>query len=119
MNVAVIGASDKPERNYYKAVMILKDKGHQVYPVHQQIKEIAGIRVHSSIKDIQDPLDTVSLYVAADISTGLAQDILAKNPRRIIFNPGAENPALETQAREQGINPLNACTLVMLRTGQF
>ena len=119
MNVAVIGASDKPDRYSYKALMLLMEKGHNAYPVHQRIKIIEGMSVYPSIKDIKDTLDTVSLYVAADISDTLAEDIIAKHPRRIIFNPGAENPRLEDKARQNGINPVNACTLVMLNTNQF
>ena len=119
MKVAVIGASNKPDRYSYQAVMLLKEKGHEVFPVHQRIKDVEGIPVYPSIKDIKESLDTVSMYVAADISNNIAEDILAKKPRRIIFNPGAENPELEEKAREIGITPINACTLVMLRTGQF
>lgn len=119
MHVAVIGASDKPERYSYQAFKLLKEKGHIVYPVHQRIKLIDGVSVFPSIKDIPDHLDTITLYVAADISSQLADDILAKKPRRIIFNPGAENPQLAARAQAQGIKTLEACTLVMLRTGQF
>lgn len=119
MNVAVIGASDKPERYSYQAVKLLQEKGHTVFPVHQRIKSIEGMPVFQSIKDVPEPIDTVSLYVAADISTQLNTDILTKKPRRIIFNPGAENPGLEQKAKEQGITALNACTLVLLRTKQF
>jgi len=119
MNVAVIGASDNPERYSYKAVKFLQEQGHAVYPVHQRIKLIDGVSVFASIKDITDSLDTVTLYVAADISNLLTADILAKKPRRIIFNPGAENPQLEALAQAKGIETLEACTLVMLRTGQF
>lgn len=119
MNVAIIGASDNKERYSYMAVMLLKEKGHRVFPVHQRIKTIEGMPVAVSIEDVQEPIDTVTLYVAADISTRLAGAILAKNPRRIIFNPGAENPILFKQAQDKGIICLEACTLVMLRTGQF
>ena len=66
-----------------------------------------------------DPIDTVSLYVAADISSAISADILGKHPNRIIFNPGAENPGLAAQAESKGIKTLDACTLVMLRTNQF
>ena len=59
------------------------------------------------------------MYVSADVSSKIAGDILAKKPRRIIFNPGAENVELEKQARDRGIKPINACTLVMLKTGKF
>jgi uncharacterized protein len=119
MNVAVIGASDKPDRYSYQAVMLLKEKGHAVYPVHQRIKEIEGMKVYPSIKDIEVEIDTVSMYVAADISDKIAGDILSKKPWRIIFNPGAENSELDRQARDRGIKSINACTLIMLNSGKF
>ncbi|MCK5082732.1 MAG: CoA-binding protein [Candidatus Omnitrophica bacterium] len=119
MKVAVIGASNKPHRYSYQAVMLLKEKGHEVYPVHRKIKEIDGIAVNPGIENIKDSIDTVTLYVNAAISNAIGKDILAKKPRRIIFNPGAENPELENKAREEGIVTTNSCTLVMLKTGQF
>jgi len=119
MNVAVIGASNKPHRYSYQAVMLLREKGHAVFPVHQRVQEIEGISVYPSIKDIHDTIDTVTMYVDAAISDTIAQDLLAKKPARIIFNPGAENDSLRQQAEECGIRSVNACTLVMLRTGQF
>lgn len=119
MNVAVIGASDNPEKYSYLAVQNLKAEGHTVFPVHQSIKEIQGLKVYASIKDIPAPIDTVSLYVSAPISSKLAPDILAAKPRRILFNPGAENPEFEKEARARGILVLEACTLVLLKTHQF
>ena len=119
MNVAVIGASDKPDRFSYKAVILLKEKGHEVFPVHQRIKAIEGLAVFPSIQDVKEPVDTISMYVAADISNSLTKDILAKKPRRIIFNPGTENPELAQKAKAEGILPVNACTLVMLNANQF
>jgi uncharacterized protein len=119
MNVAVIGASSNPEKYSYQAVKLLKEKGHTVFPVHPMIKEIDGIKVYPSIGNILEPVDTVSLYVSKEISSKLAEDFFKKKPRRIIFNPGAENPELEAMAAKQSIRTLNACTLVMLRTNQF
>jgi len=119
MNVAVIGASDKPERFSYQALVLLKQKGHKVFPVHQRLKSIEGQSVYASIKDIPEPIDTVSMYVAADISSGIAGDILGVKPKRIIFNPGAENPQLAQMAQAQGVASIEDCTLVMLRSGAF
>jgi len=119
MNVAVIGASNKQDRYSYMAVKLLLEKGHTVYPVHQRIKDIEGLKVYPSVKDIRDPVDTISMYVSADVSERIGDEILGKDPRRIIFNPGAENPALAEKAQEKGVLVLNACTLVLLRTGQF
>ncbi len=119
MNVAVIGASDKSDRFSYQAVMLLKEKGHAVYPVHQRIEAIEGMKVYKTIINIPDSIDTVTLYVAADISSSLANDILSTHPKRIIFNPGAENVELEALAEAKGIECVNGCTLVMLRNQQF
>jgi len=119
MRVAVIGASDKPHRYSYQAVMLLREKGHEVYPVHQRVKDIQGLPAYSSVVDIKDDIDTVTLYVGPDVSDSIGDDIVSTCPRRIIFNPGAENPRLKERAREKGIVTLNACTLVLLKTGQF
>ena len=119
MNVAVLGASNNPEKYSYQAVMLLKEKGHTVFPVHPMLKEIEGMKVYASIKDVPQPVDTVSLYVSKEISSKLAEDIFSKSPRRIILNPGAENPELESKAKAKSIKTLNACTLVLLRTNQF
>jgi len=119
MKVAVIGASNKPDRYSYQAVMLLREKGHEVYPVHPRIREIEGIQVFSSMNVIKDEIDTVSMYVGAAISNSIINDILLLDPRRIIFNPGAENSGLEKIVKEKGVITANACTLVMLKTGQF
>ena len=119
MKVAVIGASNKPHRYSYQAVILLKEKGHEVYPVHQRIRDIEGLQVYSSVSDVKIFIDTVTMYVGAGVSNVIGDDILAKHPGRIIFNPGAENQKLENMAREKGTSTINACTLVMLKTGQF
>lgn len=119
MNVAVIGASHKPDRYSYQAVMLLREKGHDVFPVHPKLRDIEGILVYPSIRDIPDEIHTVTLYVSSGVSDQIGNDILARNPQRIIFNPGAENPTLEQKARDAGVAPIRACTLVLLKTGQF
>lgn len=119
MNVAVLGASDNPERYSYKALKLLQEKGHTVVPIHPRIKTIEGIDVVSSLKDISQPIDTLSMYVNADVSSQMTEDILAAKPRRIIFNPGSENNTLKEKAQTQKIECIEACTLVLLKTNQF
>ena len=119
MNVAVIGASDKPDRYSYQAVMLLKEKGHTVFLVHPRITEISGMKVYPSIEEIPEGIDTVSMYVAADTSSAMGEEIIKKSPQRIIFNPGAENKILSKQAQSKGIKTMDACTLVLLRTNKF
>jgi len=119
VKVAVIGASNKPERYSYQAVMLLKQKGYEVFPVHKRIKDIEGSIVYQTLDDIPVRIDTITLYVSSDNSLGIEKDIIAKKPKRLIFNPGTENTHLEDEAKKAGIETLRACTLVLLKTGQF
>ena len=119
MNVAVIGASHKPNRYSYKAVKLLAEKGHIPFPVHPVIQTIDGIHVYKRLSDIAEPIDTVTVYLSAENSNKVADDILNNGAKRIIFNPGAENSELAMKLKEKGINVIEACTLVMLKTGQF
>ncbi len=117
--VAVLGASAKPERYSNKAVKLLVKKGYTVFPVHPSLSEIDGIPVYRSLTDVQSSLDTVAVYVSPELSNHMRDEILQAKPRRVIFNPGAENPILARELQQAGIEVVNACTLVMLTTGQF
>ena len=119
MNVAVLGASNKPERYSYQAVKWLAEKGHTVFPVHPALAAIDGIPVFNRLADISAPLHTITVYLGRERSSALAEDILASCAERLIFNPGAENPDLAQRLRSVGIETLNACTLVLLKTDQF
>ncbi|MCF7816480.1 MAG: CoA-binding protein [Kiritimatiellales bacterium] len=117
--VAVLGASPKPERYSNKAIKLLLEHGHEVIPVHPAIPEIEGLPVVASLADIDKHVDTLTVYVSAALSTPLADAIIALNPARVIFNPGTENPSLKSALNDQGIPSEEACTLVLLNTGQF
>ena len=117
--VAVLGASDKPERYSNKAIKMLREHHHQVIPINPRLKTIEGVPVVRALSEISTPVDTLTLYVGPEISTKLAAEIAALHPRRVIFNPGTENPELEATLNEQGIATEQACTLVLLSTGQF
>jgi len=96
MNVAVLGASNKPDRYSYKAVKMLIEKGHLPFPVHPSLDDIEGVRVYKSLQKITDPVDTITVYLSAANSDRIAGSILESRARRVIFNPGAENPPLGT-----------------------
>ncbi len=119
MKVAVVGASDKPQRYSYQAVMLLREKGHTPCPVHPKLRDIAGIPVHATLDDVPEPVDLVTLYLAPERQANVAEAILRRRPRRVVFNPGAENPALAARLRQAGIEPVEACTLVLLKTGRL
>jgi predicted CoA-binding protein len=119
MNVSVLGASDKRERYSYMAVKMLAEKGHTVFPIHPLLDEIDGIRVFKRLADVPSPIHTVTVYLSPGRSTPLASEIASVRPRRVIFNPGAENDQLARRLSSEGIPVLEACTLVLLRTNQF
>ena len=117
--VVVLGASPKPARYANRAVRELIAGGYVVIPVHPKIREIEGLPVVHKLSTIHERVHTLTLYVGPERSRGLAADILRLNPGRVILNPGTESDELETQLRARHIECLHACTLVMLRTGQF
>lgn len=117
--VAVLGASHKPERYSNQAVRLLQAHGHDVIPVHPRLDTLEGLPVAHRLGDIGGGVDTLTLYVGADVSSAAADAIVGLEPGRVIFNPGTENPALETRLDQAGIAHERACTLVLLRTGQF
>lgn len=117
--VAILGASHNPERYAYKAFKMLQEYGHDPVPVNPGQTEIEGKKVFATLGAIDFPVDTLTMYVGPAISTKLEKDILALKPKRVIFNPGSENPELEKKLEQSGVRVVEACTLVMLRTNQF
>jgi predicted CoA-binding protein len=118
-NVAILGASPKPDRYAYKAFQMLRDYGHKPVPVNPAFEDILGEKCYPKIADAPKPIDTVTMYLGEARSNPLIQEIIAAKPRRIIMNPGAENAELAAEAAEAGIEVVEGCTLVMLQTGQF
>ena len=121
VTVAVLGASSEPERYSYKAISFLLEKGLKVIPVSIRNKTIQGLSCVPSLNDINinDNVDTLTIYVNPKISDTQLESIIKLNPRRVIFNPGTENENLASALEKAGIEVLEACTLVLLRTGQF
>lgn len=120
--VAVLGASSDSGRYSYKAMQMLKEYGHTPVPVHPRETEILGYKVAAEIKELVrqgKKIDTLTMYVNPELSAKYKQDILDLNPKRVIFNPGSENPDLQRALSDKGILVEEACTLVMLRTNQF
>jgi hypothetical protein len=117
--VAILGASDKPDRYSNKAQHLLTAHGHTVVPVHPALKQIEGVDVVPDLSAISGAVDTLTLYVGPAISSGVADKIVALKPGRVIFNPGTENPGLQSTLDSAGIPWEEACTLVLLNTGQY
>ncbi len=118
-SVVVLGASAKRERHSNKAVRLLKSEGFRIIPVHPALETVEGIPVIASLGEIREPVDTLTLYVGPDHALEMSDAIVALRPGRVIFNPGTETPELQKKLAAAGIPFLDACTLVLLSTGQF
>ena len=117
--VVILGASHRPDRYAHKAFTTLLKYGHEPIPVHPTLSEIEGVAVIPNLPAVEGKVDTITLYVNPTISEPLADEIIALNPKRVIFNPGTESALLEEQLEAAGISAEVACTLVLLDTGQF
>lgn len=116
----IIGATPNPTRYAYLAANMLTQYRHEIVPLG--IKK--GMVANHEIEDIRNKpaienVHTVTLYIGPQRQPEWYDYIIGLKPKRIIFNPGTENEAFEKLAEEKGIEALEACTLVMLRSNQF
>ena len=114
----VLGVSTNPEQYSHLAVKRLLAAGHPVEAVGRSPFAIDGIQVESEKKPFEN-IHTVTLYLNPQRQAEYEDYIIDLHPSRIIFNPGAENEIFKTRAEKEGIETLNACTLVMLSTDAF
>ena len=114
----ILGATPNPERYSFMATALLVEKGHPVYPFGIKKGEILTTPIINEWPT-SESIDTVTLYLGPSAQEAYYNAILDLKPRRIIFNPGTENPILNALAIEKGIQTIDDCTLVMLKTGQY
>jgi predicted CoA-binding protein len=118
-NVAVLGASPKPDRYSNMAVRLLASMDYRPIPVNPAFDTVEELECFPNLAAIGEPVHTITVYLRAERSTPLIDEIVAAGPQRVIMNPGAENDELAAVASGAGIEVVEACTLVMLRTGLF
>jgi predicted CoA-binding protein len=114
----VLGASDNPSRYSYLAIRRLRSHGHPVVAIGKKPGQVEDIVIRKD-RENYEGIDTVTLYLNPAHQQQYYDYILSLKPRRIIFNPGAENPELSQLARQNNIQPVEGCTLVMLSTNQY
>jgi predicted CoA-binding protein len=114
----IIGASENPERYANKAFHSLTQHGHPVVMLANKEGKIDEVIIHKGFPNIEE-LDTVTLYVSPKNQEPYYDYLISLKPKRIIFNPGTENPVLEAKAIHHGIEAIEACTLVLLSIGAY
>ena len=116
----IIGATNNPSRYAYVAASMLTEYHHEIIPIgikkgEVNGKPILGIHQRHSVSDV----DTITLYIGPQHQPEHYDYIMSLKPKRVIFNPGTENPEFEKIIAESGAEALEACTLVLLRSGQY
>lgn len=114
----VLGASDNPSRYSFLAMERLQKNGHPVFAIGRKAAKVHGVLIDTEKIPFEN-IHTVTLYLSIDHQKEYYDYILDLQPRRVIFNPGAENPEFASKLEAAGIQAMEACSLVMLSTGQY
>ncbi|GAB5399631.1 MAG: CoA-binding protein [Aureisphaera sp.] len=117
-NTLVLGASTNPSRYSNIAIHRLIEKGNPVLAFGLREGEVSGVSIHTE-KEPFENVDTVTLYVGPKHQPEYYDYIISLKPKRVIFNPGTENPEFYELLRENDIEVDVACTLVLLGTNQY
>lgn len=114
----VLGASENMDRYANRAIRSLRQAGHPVLAVGLREGRVVDVDIHKGQPSFEG-VNTVTLYLSKKNQFQYYDYILSLKPERIIYNPGAENEELEELASKNNIENLEACTLVLLATGQY
>ena len=114
----VLGASTKSDRYAFKAISMLVEKGHSVLAIGQNSGEVAGIKIQTKAIPLKN-IDTITLYLNPVRQRDYYNYIIEAKPKRVIFNPGTENPEFYQLLQLNDIKAEVACTLVLLTTNQY
>lgn len=117
-NTLIIGATPNPTRYAYRAAQMLTAKGHTIINIGIKQGEVAGVKIEKPDQPYTD-IDTVTLYIGPDLQPSYYDYIIDTKPKRVIFNPGTENSTFQKMLNLHNIEPIEACTLVLLSIGQY
>lgn len=111
---AIVGASDKPDRYSYKILVLMLERGYDLYPIHPKLKEIEGVACYASLADLPAKPDVVCFVVNPEIGLGVMEETANADIHWAWLQPGARGSALNELARESGIEVVERCVLVEL-----
>ncbi len=111
-SIAIIGASANPEKFGNKAVRAFVQQGWKVYPINPKEATIEGLQVYKSVREIPDPVDEASIYLAPHLVPAVLQEIAAKGIKKVWLNPGSESDDAVERAEDLGLEAIVACSIV-------
>lgn len=118
-NTIILGASANPSRYAYLATERLLHHGHPLVLIGKREENVLGQIIRTEFPLVKNTVDTISLYLNPSRQKEYEERIVQLAPKRVIFNPGTENAALQQKLQENGIEVVEACTLVLLATKQY
>ncbi len=110
--VAVIGASSHPQKFGNRAVRAFSSEGYTVVPINPHEHDIEGLKTYASVLDVPGPIDMATIYVPPDVGLLVMDEVARKGIAEVWLNPGAESDAVLARARELGLQPIVACSIV-------
>lgn len=116
--IVILGASENPDRASYAATKLLNNRGYDIYALNDHKGNIGNIEIHDFSEEITEA-ETITVFLTAAKQKSYYDYILSLNPKRIIFNPGSENPEFEELARQQRIRVIKGCTVALLISGMW
>lgn len=114
MRVAVVGASSDRSKYGNRAVRAFRAAGWEVVPVHPTAATIEGLAAYRSLTDVPGDVDLVTVYLKPEITLGVLEEIARKGPGRLFLNPGTESDAVLVRARQLGLSPILACSILAI-----
>lgn len=114
----ILGATDNPSRYAYLAANRLVNAGHDIINIGIKKGTVGGVEIEKP-GEVKSGVHTITLYIGPALQEQYYDYIVSTHPKRLIFNPGTENPELFKLAKEHGIEVVEACTLVLLSTGGY
>ena len=114
----VMGSSVKPVRYSFKAINKLRQYGHPVHALGLREGFVADVNIQTGKPKLED-VHTVTMYLGPQNQTEYYDYIQSLKPKRVIFNPGTENPEFADKLRNNGVEVVEFCTLIMLDSDQF
>lgn len=111
-SIAIIGASNDPDKYGNHAVRAYQAQGWTVYPVNPREPTIEGLPAYATVNALPEPVDRASLYVPPAVGVGLLEAIAARGAKELWVNPGAGSPELLAHAEKLGLKSIEACSII-------
>ena len=115
--IAVVGLSDKPDRDSYQIASYLQQQGYRIIPVNPRIKEVLGEKAYPSLRDVPDPVDVVDIFRRSEDVPPIVEDAIAIGAKVVWMQTGIVNEEAAARAEAAGLAVImNACMRSAHRT---